>query len=257
MTNHQIKQWFQHRLFAKGARSVHSPWLFELYTAMRRKSLFTAEDFSTLMDVHNSLRTNKDKLSFYEMGSRNGYLKSTVSEVFKRTASSLTRSASIAALTRFTIGDVIELGGAFGTTTLAMHFADRSRTLYSIEGVKEIATLAANNLRSKVNENVHFICGSFEQELPLVLKEAHEIGFAFVDGHHSAEPTMQYVHQLVGSLSAQSIIVIDDIHGTSEMSHCWRILCQSDFFEVNIDFFEIGLLIHNPNLSRQTLRLRR
>jgi predicted O-methyltransferase YrrM len=196
-------------------------------------------------------------LIFNEIGSREGRIKSTVSKVYKRTASSIRDAEMIAELAAHVNGKtILEMGTAFGTTSLAMHFAAHKSRIITLEGVPEIAAIAKGHFKKYEADNVILKTGRFSETLPLVVAGEKDLGLVFIDGHHSRKPTLEYLEMILPVLSDKAIVVLDDIYYSRDMIQCWSELQQHPAFQVKMDFFRFGLLIKNADLSAESFRLR-
>jgi len=248
-----VRHFFQ----ARGLRSVHSPWLYEIYHSLRHPKALKESAITKLAILHGQLRVDDSPLIFDEIGSREGRMKSTVSKVYKRTASSIRDAEMIAELASHVNGKtILEMGTAFGTTSLAMHFAAHKSRIITLEGVPEIAAIANEHFEKYEAENVVLKIGRFADTLPQVISDEKEFALVFIDGHHSRKPTLEYLEMILPALSEKAIVVIDDIYYSREMSQCWSELQQHPAFQVKMDFFRFGLLIKNEDLSPECFLLR-
>ncbi len=251
MSFHAAFQWLKHQMVSSGVMHVHSPWLYELYQKLRHPQAIPQDSLQLLSQVHRGYSENQTPIEFEQAGSRTEYLKSTVSEVFIRTAKPLKQALRIAELASLINGKpIIELGTAFGTSTLALSMAAPKSRIISIEGVPVIARQAQEMLSRYGNPNIEVIHARFEDALPDILQSTFEPGLVFLDGHHLEGPTDQYVRQILPRLNHLSFLVIDDIHGSAGMTRCWNLLREEANVHVSIDLFHYGLLINNINLSR-------
>ena len=247
----------RHFFHARGPRSVHSPWLYEIYHSLRHPKALKESSITKLAILHGQLRVDDTPLTFNEIGSREGRIKSTVSKVYKRIATSIRDAEMIAELAAHVNGKtILEMGTAFGTTSLAMHFAAHKSRIITLEGVPEIAAIAEEHFQKCEAENVILKTGRFSETLPQVVAEEKDLGLVFIDGHHSRKPTLDYLEMILPVLSEKAIVVLDDIYYSRDMAACWQELLQHPAFQVKMDFFRFGLLIKNANLSSETFRLR-
>ena len=248
-----VRHFFQ----AKGLRSIHSPYLYELYYSLRNPKALKDFAITKLAFLHDKLRVDDTPLIFDEIGSREGRMKSIVSIVYRRTASSIRDAKMIAELASMVNGKtILEMGTAFGTTTLAMCFAAQKSRIITLEGVPEIAFIAKQHFKKFEAENVIIKTGRFSETLPQIVAEENDLGLVFIDGHHSYKPTLDYLNIILPSLSEKAIVALDDIYYSREMSQCWSELQQHPAFQVKMDFFRFGLLIKNADLSKECFRLR-
>jgi len=257
MTGYTAKAWFHHLFSAKGPRSVHSPWLYDLYSSLRNPEAIKDSRVVKLALLRGQLLDDRSTLEFDELGSRQCHVKSTVSKVFRRTAKPPKQAEMLAELASKCNGKtILELGTAFGTTTLALHFAAPKSPIITLEGVPEIAAIAQQNFKQTDSKHIELKIGRFADTLPETVESVKEISLTFIDGHHSRIPTLEYLEILFPSLAEKAIVVIDDIYYSRDMSQCWSELQQHPAFQVKLDFFHFGLLIKNPDLTAECFRLR-
>lgn len=247
----------RHFFKAGGLKSVHSPWLYKIYYSMRHPKALKDAAIAKLAFLHGQLSVDKTPLVFNELGSREGRIESTVSEVFKRTSTSIGEAEMIAEMAaHFNGKTILEMGTAFGTTTLAMHFAAHKSRIITLEGVPEIAAIAQSHFEKYEADNVFLKIGRFSDTLPQVVAQENDLGLVFIDGHHSRKPTIDYLEMILPVLSEKAIVVFDDIYYSRDMAACWQELLQHPAFQVKMDFFRFGLLIKNADLSAECFRLR-
>jgi len=236
---------------------VHSPWLYDLFYSLRHPKALKESAITKLAILHGQLRVDDTPLIFDEIGSREGRIKSTISKVYKRTASSIRDAEMIAELAAHVNGKtILEMGTAFGTTSLAMHFAAHKSRIITLEGVPEIAAIAKEHFEKYEAENVILKTGRFSETLPQIVAAEKDLGLVFIDGHHSRKPTIEYLEMILPALSEKAIVVLDDIYYSRDMIQCWSELQQHPAFQVKMDFFRFGLLIKNADLSAECFSLR-
>ena len=83
------------------------------------------------------------------------------------------------------------------------------------------------------------------------LDSVEKIDFAFIDANHRFEPTLSYVDLIMKKIHANSILVLDDIHYSSEMERAWRALQEHERVYTTIDLYRCGLIFFNPSLTKQ------
>lgn len=90
-------------------------------------------------------------------------------------------------------------------------------------------------------DNVHYRQGPFDQTLPKLLPELGTIDYAFIDGHHEKQPTLDYFDRIYPHLSDQAIVVFDDIVWSNGMEEAWASLTRDPRFAFTVDLFHVGL----------------
>lgn len=142
---------------------------------------------------------------------------------------------------------IIELGTSFGITTSYIAFANKNAEVYTFEGSQKIAAIANENFNQLKLLNIRLIKGNFDDTFLPALHEIKKIDFAFIDGNHRKEPTLNYFFSLLKKSTAHSIFVFDDIHWSTEMEEAWKLIQQHDSVKLTIDLFFIGIVFFNPD----------
>lgn len=252
-----INSFIKHRFKSRGLRSVHSPYLYNLYYSLLHPKALDINSIEKIKSLDRKLRQDKQILLFNEVGSRSGHIKSKVSEVYKRTTSPLKDVIRLSELaSQFDGNNILEMGTAFGTTSLAMSFAAKKSKIFTLEGVPEIAAIAKENFKRLKVDNIILTEGLFYDTLPEIKKNEKDFGLVFIDGHHSYKPTIDYLEMTLPILCEKAIVVLDDIYYSREMLKCWNELQSHPAFKVKIDFFHFGILVKNNDLSEQCYKLR-
>jgi len=72
-----------------------------------------------------------------------------------------------------------------------------------------------------------------------------------MDGNHKKVPTLHYFNLFLEKINTNSIVVIDDIHWSTEMEEAWESLINSEKVRLSIDLFRMGILFFRKELSKQ------
>jgi hypothetical protein len=114
----------------------------------------------------------------------------------------------------------------------------REARCLSLEGCPATARIAVETIGSGAEVRV----GPFDETLPAALAELGRVDFAFVDGNHREEPTLDYFNQIVGHVGETSCLVFHDIHWSRGMEAAWRRIVSDERVTVSIDLFDVGLV---------------
>jgi predicted O-methyltransferase YrrM len=136
---------------------------------------------------------------------------------------------------------VLELGTSLGLSTAYLATGARGARVISIEGSGPVMDVAGENLRS-LGVRCELLQGNFDVLLEPLLEKIGSVGLAFVDGNHRYEPTLRYFHLLMGQMSAQAVLIFDDIHWSAEMERAWEAIRADPRVYMTIDLFFIGLV---------------
>ncbi|HEY6976054.1 MAG TPA: class I SAM-dependent methyltransferase, partial [Chitinophagaceae bacterium] len=119
---------------------------------------------------------------------------------------------------------------------------NKDHRVVTIEGAKAIAEIAKENFQQLGLSNIELIEGNFDSILIPTVKELPVIDFAFIDGNHRKEPTINYFKEILPKTSEHSIVVLDDIHWSREMEEAWEYIKQHASVTLSIDLFFIGIV---------------
>lgn len=152
---------------------------------------------------------------------------------------------------------ILEIGTSLGITTSYLAIAAPSAQVITMEGATEIAAIAARNFKSLGIENIRQVKGNFDHTLPVLLSDIGKIDFAFIDGNHRYEPTLDYFRQVLERSGNETIIILDDIYWSREMEQAWEWVKAHPAVRLTIDLFAIGIVVLRKEvLHKQHFRIR-
>ena len=248
-----VFQFISYWLHKVNEHSLHSPFLYKFYTEVIKND--QQQDFEELEALRNSLLNSTDSVTVKELGAG-----SRVDNGAQRRVKDIARHASTpSSFSRLLYriikdGDfnsILELGTSLGINTLHLHKANPSGNIYSLEGSPEIARLAQQHFEQFQAKNIELIEGNIDDTLSSVIEEVKRIDLAYLDANHRYEPTLRYFNQILPKLHQHSIVVIDDIHWSTEMNKAWQELIALPEVSLSLDLFEGGLLFFNQDLKKE------
>jgi predicted O-methyltransferase YrrM len=142
---------------------------------------------------------------------------------------------------------VLELGTSLGVSSLYMAGALPTSTIYTMEGRSSIIKIAKNNISAASVNNIELIEGNFDDTLSATLDQVNPIDFVILDGNHQYTPTMEYMSMVM--TKQPMAILVDDIYWSEEMTRAWHEIKSIKHFNVRIDFYHFGLLLHRPEIK--------
>ena len=196
--------------------------------------------------VRLQLKQDETIIEVEDFGAGSGVIKSN-RRVVKDIANSSLKSPKFARLLYRMVQyyqpeNILELGTSFGITTAYLACGNEGAKVYTCEGAKQIASIAEKNFTQLNIKNITLVQGDFVTTLPPLFAELKTIDFAFVDGNHRKEPTLQYFQQLLAHSTNTTILVFDDIHWSLEMEAAWSAIQQHPAVTLTIDLFFIGIV---------------
>ena len=150
---------------------------------------------------------------------------------------------------------VIELGTSLGITTAYLAKAAQKGRVITIEGSPNIAKEAEKTFQNLHIDNITQITGNIDEKLPETLQGEKTIDMAFIDANHRKKPTLRYFRQIAEHCTDNSIIIIDDIHSSREMSEAWTEIQKEDRVTACLDCFSMGIVFFQPYIMKKNYYL--
>jgi predicted O-methyltransferase YrrM len=151
---------------------------------------------------------------------------------------------------------IIELGTSVGISTLYMAMANPDANVYTLEGCATKSEQAATNFNVLKVSNIEQHIGRFDLVLPDLVKQLGKLDFAFIDGNHTYEATIENFETLLRSSNNDTVFVFDDIHWSAGMQKAWNEIADNERVTVSIDIFRFGIVFLKKELSRQKFVIR-
>lgn len=253
---HQAKAYLNYWLDCVDEHSLHSPFLFDLYSKVIRP------DPSPIIEYENlraQLLKDNRSIDVLDLGAGSKHATGTarkVSAIAQTSLSDVRYSCLYARLMEyFKARTVVELGTSFGINTLYLAHTPGS-TVYTFEGAPAICEIAELTFEFARSSNIKLIPGDISQTLYSWLSNMPKVDFAFLDANHRYEPTRKYFEWLLTKSHHKSIFVLDDIHDSAEMERAWNELRNHELVYTSIDLFRCGILFFDPSLIKQHVVLR-
>lgn len=255
---HQLISFINHWLNEVNAHSLQAPFIYNLYTSYIQKDK-NKDDFEAIEKIRKKLIHSNQKVNPVMWGApstvhRND-TKVSVSSIAKRGLTKPKISRLLNRLIEFNNSKkVVELGTSFGLNSLYMA-QNSSVELTTFEGSKDIADIALTNFEFFEKENIKLITGNIDEELPKFTNARINLDFAYLDANHRYKPTISYFNQILKRMSDNSIMVLDDIYWSKEMTEAWYTIKEHPQVTHTIDLFDVGIVFFKPDLVKTHYRL--
>lgn len=224
---------------------VHSPFVFNFITKILNNT-HKPGVFSKIERVRKGLLKNSSVITIEDFGAGSAVVKTNSRSIRQIAASSLKPEKFGRLLFRmvqyYKPSTIVELGTSFGITTSYLANANPHSKVYTLEGSANVTNVAKENFRNLEIPNINLIQGNFDDTLPEVLQRLPHVDFAFIDGNHRRQPTINYFEQLLKKSGENSVFIFDDIHWSEEMEEAWRYIQQHPSVTLSIDLFFIGIV---------------
>ena len=243
---------------------IHSPFLFDLSNACI---------FANTQEVAFQILENKRKellrdntvlqITDFGQGPRKGSQQGVASPTtYLRTVRNIARNSLQTPgycrllwrlIQHFKPQNILELGTSLGLTTSYMALAMPHGRVFSIEGCPQTAAKAKELWESMSISNISLFSGSFGDTLQGVLTHMQKIDFVYIDGGHNYTGVMHIFGEILPYLHRESVLVIDDIRWSAEMTNAWLEITENPTTTMSLDLYRMGITFCNPGLSKQII----
>ncbi len=232
---------------------VHSPYLFDFVrnVLMEKKPYYAFEEIEI---YRKHLRKNKEKIQVEDFGSGRSRV-TNISNIVS-TAVKPRKQAQLLyrIINQYKFKNILELGTSVGLSTLYLSAVSSESKCYTMEGSKNIASIANLNFDHFNRKNIELIVGNIDNNLPDVLDKG-PFDFVFMDANHKFEPMVNYFEQITTHLVKDAIIVIDDINHSTEMEQFWKFAVKHQKVTASMDIFHMGILFTKKELNQKKYKL--
>jgi len=252
-----VKHWKQAN--SKLGHGIHSPFVYDLVeTVFNHTGSYYC--FPKIEKQREHMLSNKSIIEVEDFGAG-----SSVNKQNKRSLSSIAKTALLQPLhaqlmfrlvNRFKPKTIIELGSSLGITSAYLASACKTAQLYTLEGSPEVAKVAQSNLSKLKIKNAILKTGPFEEQLPKVLDTIEKVDFAFIDGNHRYEATLQYFELLLKKANEHSVFVFDDIYWSEDMTKAWKEIIARPEVKVSIDLYRMGIIFFRKESLKQDFKIK-
>ena len=240
---------------------IHSPFVFDfIKNVLNDKQSYPA--YQPIESLRKKLLADSTVIDVEDFGAGSTVIKTNKRVVAAIAASSLKPKKYAQLLYRmvkyYKPATIVELGTSFGITTAYLASANAASQVFTCEGSVAIASIAKQNFEALQLNNVQLTSGDFASTLSPLLSKLNTVNFAFADGNHRKEPTLNYFNQLLNCSMPATILVFDDIHWSAEMEAAWAEIKEHPAVTLTIDLFFISIVLFNPDINHKqhfTIRL--
>ncbi len=237
------------------ASRIHSPYIYELTkNVIYDKRNFY--DFQKIEGLRKKLLKNKKQINIVDLGAGSKIKRSltkSISEIAKNSAKQKKYGQLFFKLVNHNkYKTIIELGTSLGISTSYLASGNKNAQVITIEGSKEIAKIAQENFNTLNLDNIKSINAPFDEVIDNVLEESNPLDLLFIDGNHRKEATIRYFKKSLGFIHDQSIVIIDDIYWSKEMTEAWEYIKDHPKVSGTINLYQLGLVFFNPKMLQKT-----
>ena len=257
-----LSAYFRYLSRARDEHSLHSPFLFSLYTQVIRAGSGSKSVFEAIQRLRKELRSSRRLITVTDLGAG-----SKINSSRQRTIGDIARNSQKPArfgrllfriIQRFEAKTIVDLGTSLGITTayLAKATQPYNGHVLTFEGCPETAAIARQNFAHLGLTNVAIVVGNLDETLPSQLRVLDTVDFVFFDANHRYEPTIRYFETCLTKIHNDTVFIFDDIHWSDEMEQAWAYIKTHPAVNVTVDLFWVGLVFFRKEQPKQDFVLR-
>lgn len=257
-----VRAYLQYLLQARDEHSLHSPFVFDLYTQVIQVNDVANPEFVQIQQLRQQLRQRPDRITITDLGAGskvNAARQRTIADIARHTQKPDRFGRLLFRLVhRFQAKTVFDLGTSLGVTTayLAQATNRHGGQVTTFEGCPETARVAQQNLATLNVANVRLVVGNLDKTLAQAVAKIPSIDLVFFDANHRYNPTLAYFETCLAKVHNDTVFVFDDIHWSAEMEKAWQVIKTHPRVRVTIDLFDVGLVFFRQEQPKQHFTLR-
>jgi len=254
-----IQSYLNYLLKSKNRHHLQGPFMYQLNDAVFRKDKNELA-FDKIESLRKELYNDVTLISIKDFGAGfNGkiYTEKSISYISKRSSKQPKYARLLYRLVNYLKpATMVELGTSVGISALYQAAGNPDGKLYTFEGCENTAKIAQQNFNQFPQLQITSLVGMFDDILPSFLSTQNIIDYVFLDGNHRYAPTLKYFEMLLPFMHNESVVVIDDIHWSTEMNLAWKKIIEHSQVTISIDLMMLGIVFFNPGLSKEHFVIR-
>lgn len=223
--------------------TVHSPFVFDLLENVLEDQR-RYYDFDALQRMRYLLQRNQQRLTVTDLGAGSKQANTntrSIAQIAKTAVSPQWQGECLFRLIHhLQAQNRLEIGTSLGLTTLYQYLPLRQAPMYTLEGCPNTAAVAQQYFKTFKTQQLHLLQGDFKDTLPQALEQLGRLDYAFIDGNHRLEPTLDYFEQCLAYSHDQTVLVIDDIYWSEEMKAAWETIKAHPQVTLSVDLLTMG-----------------
>ncbi len=249
--------YFKHLTKSKTSQSIHSPFVFELYNNIIKKT-DSIEGSDSIEEIREHLLFRKSFIDVIDYGAYS-YKQSDQRRIKDITAISVSDKRKCQLfynlIKYLNPTNIVELGTSFGLTTMYMALAAPEAKIFTVEGCSQTISIAIENFEKLNYRNIFTTNSTFDVAFQDILNNIGKADFIFFDGNHLKEPTLRYFEMSLPHIHNDTVFIFDDIHWSSQMNSAWESIKKNELLTVTIDLYYFGIIFFKKELSKQDFTL--
>jgi predicted O-methyltransferase YrrM len=240
-------KWVRYYFHAFNSRGhgIHSPFVYDFITSVLNdtRNYYAYENIEKLRKMF--LRDDRI-IQYTDLGAGSGKgeeRSKKLSEIAGNAVSTEKFGRLLFRLANYYPSEIIiELGSSLGISTAYLASANDASKVTTIEGSYPIGEIAKETFEKLKLKNIQLMNGNFDEVLKKVIDSNPPADLIYIDGNHRKKAVLDYFEIFLNKVSPSSLIIIHDIHWSTEMEEAWSIIQSHPKVKMSIDIFSAGLV---------------
>ena len=240
---------------SKSIYAIHSPFLFSLIDHLKKAKPFS--HFQNIETERKKLRNDRREIKGIDFGagSRQAKMK-RVCDIARHSLKPKKQAQLLYHIAdHFEAENILELGTSLGISSAYLTTNGKANVL-SLEGNEAIAKEAAQVFSNLGISKIKIIIGNIDETLGEALREMSSPDLVFLDANHRREPCLRYYNSILNAAHQEMIVILDDIHWSTEMEEAWEEIIKDERVSVSVDLFHFGLVFLHKGMTKQDFVIR-
>lgn len=253
---YQLLKYVQWLWRSKNKHAVHSPFVFDLMTK-GRKTRIRPENRLLIKKHYKYLISQNLKIEVEDFGAGSRVFKSNergVDRIAKIAGMHYKQQELMAKLTAyFKPKNILELGTSLGKATVAMSMGFPEAKITTVERCTNTLKEAEKGFAKFQLKNIEAVNALFADFLN---EDSRSWDLVYLDGGHTKDFTLFTFEQLLPKIHNDSLLLLDDIYWSKEMTEAWEQIKAHPKVTVTIDSYEWGWVFFRKEQRKQHFTLR-
>lgn len=251
-----LRAYLLHRLRARNAHGLHSPFVYQFYTTVYRPRRDAFVYPGKLEQHYTQLAKSRQTIDIQDFGagSRTGSSnRRHIGHLVRHSACGQQKGRLLYRLVQsFAPQTILETGTCVGMGTAYLAAARPQAQIHTIEGCPQLSAFAQAQFTQLQLPNIHLHTGALANTLPQVLRQLERpLDLVYLDANHQLAPTLAYFEACLPYTHEGTCWVIDDIHWSAAMEQAWAQLCARAEIKLSLDLFWMGILLGRDKQPKQ------
>ncbi len=239
-------KWFKK---AKTIDQLDSPILYDFYNQVVKPKL-NGEVFGDIEGLRKKYLSDHQVINITDHGAGSSTSRSKQRSISSIASSAVSSPSKCQLLYKtcqhLKAESILELGTSLGISALYMKQAIQGGYLTTVEGDPKIGEMVKPSLEQK---GVRSLVGTFDEVLVTLSEEKQSYDLVYIDGGHRSDILDKVINLLQPLISHQTILILDDIYWSADMTQAWERLKSSDTYNVALDLWHFGILFHDKRVK--------